>query len=60
MNRPALYVAAQCTGKRRDGRIVKGIGASQGGPFYAAVRRGARDERGNGGIARQGTDRYLT
>ena len=30
-NGPALYVAAQCTGKRRKGRIEKGIGASQGG-----------------------------
>jgi len=29
-NMPALYITAQCTGKRRQGRIEKGIGASQG------------------------------
>ena len=27
----ALFVTAQCTGKRRDGRIEMGMGASQGG-----------------------------
>jgi hypothetical protein len=28
---PALYVIDQCTGKRRLGRIEKGVGALQGG-----------------------------
>ena len=30
-NGPVLYVMKHCTGKRRKGRIEKGIGASQGG-----------------------------
>ena len=29
---PELFVIVHCTGKRREGRIVKGVGASQGGP----------------------------
>jgi hypothetical protein len=32
-NGHALYVTAHCTGKRRDGRIVKSMRASQGGSF---------------------------
>ena len=32
-NGPALYLTAQCTGKRRKGRIEKGMKASQGGVF---------------------------
>jgi hypothetical protein len=32
-NGHALYVTAHCTGTRRDGRIVKGMRASQGGSF---------------------------
>ena len=31
-NGPALYVTPNGTGKRRKGRIVKGMGALQGGP----------------------------
>ncbi len=49
-NGPALYVTAHCTGKRRDGRIEKGIGTSQ-----EAHSRKGRDKLqgrawGNGGI----------
>src|SRR5512140_828650 len=32
---PALWVTSHCTGKRRKGRMEKGIGASQGGKRHA-------------------------
>jgi len=32
-NSPELYVTTHCTGKRRKGQIVKGMGALQGGLF---------------------------
>lgn len=44
-NRPAVYVTEHCTGKRREGQSVKGMGASWRGVLgLAKLRQGPISE----------------